>query len=268
MADNPNEDGKTCVSTSSVDNDANEVPTNEGSKEEPEIEVVFETNAEHLFKYDKDNNPVYTSCEAKLNDKDFENYHKKHGVLCDVYQLFDIKEINPTGPITQLTNFILKHGGRVYAERLDFEADSLDGFPFQVVTVWTSKEAFDKWHFVNDHIIRNPKLNRSGGNKHKDVGCIQSHKHLLGRIQSVALEMVDEKDDMYTVSKFEVPYGDKVIPQMKYTVSYRQDYWYEEQDLKFEKTGDPDSDTEIGIVYVFPPKPSSPKNKKAKTDRK
>jgi hypothetical protein len=167
-----------------------------------------------------------------------------------------------------LTNFIFKNGSRVYAECLDFEADPLDGFPFQVVTVWTSKEAFDKWHFVNDHIIQNPKMNRSGGKKHKDVGCIQSHKHHLGCIQSVALEMGDKKNDMYTVYKFEIPYGDKMIPQMKCTVSYRQDYWFEEEDLMFENTGHHDSNTEIGIVYVFPPKPSSPKNKKAKSQQK
>ena len=214
--------------------------------------ALLEIKDEWLFDYNK--RDAYTSCEALLSNPRF---FESHSQLCDVYQVTDIKDDDPNKPLTTLRNFIDSKGGDVYASRIDIEADPLDDIGYAVLTVWTKKISFEKWHFVNDHIIENPTMISYGSKTHEDVGCIDSHHRMLFRVQSIALTMCEKRDRTCTVLKFEKPYGRKVLPQMKCTVSYRAGHLYEGHELWIEATDNPGPDntgSEFAVVYVFYPR--------------
>ena len=143
--------------------------------------------------------------------------------------------------------------------------EPLQGIPWAVLTVWTSKEAFDKWHFINDNLLMHSRMM-----KEKHVVCIESHTHIVNRVQSVALQIVDKPEDMYTVFKFEIPYDHRHWPRMKCNVSHRDDSLWRESEYTFEEDDDaPDSNTSDAILYVFHPTkdiPISPNLKRFKTE--
>jgi hypothetical protein len=243
-------------------------------KEDP-IQVLFEVKTEFAFTHEK--KLAYTSWIADHHkDCNYSSYSE----LCDVYQVISIPIEHTNVVLTDLSNCIYTKCGEIYASRLDicdsyigqYGNSSLADPPFvMALTVWTSKTAFDKWHFVNDHRI-NYQV--------EDIlpGCHESHLNVLDIFHSVALEACHKINNKYTVAKFEVPYGRKVIPRMKYTVSYRGSNLYETDELTLNQTVLVDHDNPIDPVcdeynsrgacaalYVFYPESSvvDPNLKKA-----
>jgi hypothetical protein len=215
-------------------------------------EELLEIKEEWLFDYKKSD--AYTSCEATLSNPRF---FESHSQLCDVYQVTEIKDNEPNTQLTTLRNFIDSKGGEVYASRIDIEADPLDDIAYPVLTVWTSKTSFDKWHFVNDHIIENQTMIRYDSKARGDVGCIDSHRRMLFRVQSIAFTMCEKRERSCTVLKFEKPCGRKVLHQMKCTVSYRVQHQYEGHELTIdakELRGQYNTGSEFAVVYVFYPR--------------
>jgi hypothetical protein len=233
-------------------------------QEADEVLLVLEIKSEFFLPYDEET--VYTSCEVNLYDKGF---LESHNQLCDVYQALNINDDDPTRALSWLRNFVYSKGGLLFAYRLDIEVDQLDGIPFNVLTVWTSKAAYDKWHLANDRIIHRCGSDGVVSRNLKGVGCIDSHRNIEKRVQSVALAIGQKNEDNYTVFKFEIPFSDRVMPQMKSTISYRDSYRFQESEYCF-PTVDHDKDTEFCILYVFPPlnKIVHPNLKKFKTEPK
>jgi hypothetical protein len=125
--------------------------------EQAEVEHVLDFKVEYIFKFDKEKS--YKFCVARLDDPIFKNVHG--GQLCDVYQVHDIPYEDPTPELTKLRKFVDDRGGKIYAERYDMNAylsHSEHNHPYDIVTIWTSKIAFDKWHFINDHLIDKPSM--------------------------------------------------------------------------------------------------------------
>ena len=107
--------------------------------EETEIEVLLTFKSEYIFGYDKGR--AYTTCVAKLED---ENFGKKYVTqLCDVYQVFQVWENDPNETLEKMRAFVHNCGGCIYCECLDIEANSLMRSPYDILNVWTSKDAFD-----------------------------------------------------------------------------------------------------------------------------
>jgi hypothetical protein len=128
-------------------------------EEELDVEYVLEFKVEHIFNFDKDR--VCRSCAANLWDP-YVRFKEVHGgQLCDVYQVYNILNEDPTPELSFLRRFVNDRGGEIYAERYDMD-NTLQPHVFDhrydILTIWTSKIAFDKWHFINDHLIDTPSM--------------------------------------------------------------------------------------------------------------
>jgi hypothetical protein len=221
--------------------------------EEAEVEHVLDFKVEYIFKFDKEKS--YKFCVARLDDPIFKNVHG--GQLCDVYQVHDIPYEDPTPELTKLRKFVDDRGGKIYAERYDmnaYESHSEHSHPYDIVTIWTSKVAFDKWHFINDHLIDKPSmLNPRHGRRHRHVGCIDSHQYLLHRVNSSSLLPSEIKQNLFSVFKFEFPVDDHVMPRIRSTITHRQDNTIRETEYTLDPPALVDGYSAYGILYIFPP---------------
>ena len=115
------------------------------------------------YLYSMDNNCTYVSChvlESNVNGEPYDcpyQYEK-----CDVFQVFNIKTDNPSVAFNNLQHLICLTGSEVYAMRVDttddFDNPLSSTWPQEGITAWTSKEAYDKWHLVNDQILQDTVL--------------------------------------------------------------------------------------------------------------
>jgi hypothetical protein len=219
-------------------------------EEELDVEYVLEFKVKYIFNFDKDR--AYRSCAANLWDPAarFEEVHG--GQLCDVYQVYNILDEDPTPELSFLRRFVNDRGGEIYAERYDMNntlQPQVFDHRYDILTVWTSKIAFDKWHFINDHLIDTPSmLCVTHGERH-----IDSHR-MLHRVSSAILLPSEIRQNLFTFFKFEFPVSNHVMPRIRTTITHRQDNKLYGTDCTLDSPDLIDGYSAYGILYIFPPK--------------
>jgi hypothetical protein len=223
--------------------------SNESDEEEQfDVEYVLEFRVEYIFNFDKEK--AYRSCTARPWDPRWKEVHG--GQLCDVYQVYNILDEDPTPELSFLRRFVNDRGGEIYAERYDMDNRQVPhkfDHRYDIVTIWTSKIAFEKWHFINDHLIDKPYMLRldDEGEKH-----IFSHRW-LHRVNSSLLIPSEIKQNLFTVFKFKFLVEDHVMPRIRSTITHRQDNKLYETDCTLDPQNLIDGYSAYGILYIFPP---------------
>ena len=116
---------------------------------------------------------------------------------CDVYTVSFLRTMSMNGSILfdRLQQDIKKIGSDVYAIHVDmtdnFNCTISSRMPLDKITAWTSKEAYDKWHLVNDQILQDNVLSEQVFKLDVSNGRVYSHLHLVYRFDSVLLQQYE-----------------------------------------------------------------------------
>jgi hypothetical protein len=153
-------------------------------------------------------------------DVDNDRYEK-----CDVFQVYALRTINLSVAFEKLQQHVKRSGSDVYAVRIDATDEPnlavTWGVPLDVMTAWSSKNAYDKWHLVNDQMLQDLSiLEQMQQDKASTKGNIPSHYHLVYRFDSTMLSEFENKKNGGRIVRLDIARrGAMVIPKTEITVS-------------------------------------------------
>ena len=168
--------------------------SDESSSLEMLSDFSFEYQFAHTeFLYSRDNNYSYTVCIMPYTFPGFNFAEECAYPKCDVYTVHSLRSMNASVLFDKLQSDIKKIGSDVYAVRVDTTDDYScmisSRMPLDKMMAWTSKEAYDKWHLVNDQILQDNVISDQIFNIFPfSNGKVHSHLHLVYRFDSILLE--------------------------------------------------------------------------------